>query len=658
MDKVHVMRLDLDETFNVTLIDANHCPGAVMYLFEGYFGVVLATGDFRYDPSLFVDTPLKDKEVDICYLDNTYFNPAFYNTPTRDEALKKIISIIQDKREENILFRIHLRNLGKEKLLVDLSEYFQIPIVVPKKRFERYTKVLEIDEKYFRFEFDSNSLIFIEDFNDCENFCGYLKDKKIIHIEPSALIIPDKRRSRSDPSYFQVPYTDHSSYLEIIDFIQLLKPKRLIPIVRRMLPNNLDTTDLKELDKYLSQKPVASCSEKYKLLLQSSTSSRRSSRLNSYRLSDKKTSSVDQSSKNLPNRNLTPINTRYITVRNRTSKKLKKRIEYDTPEKAGLQTNDIEENDRNKTPTKISFSSTRRLISLSSVKKSGSQLKLVASNLGTIVEENKSDLSFETSFLQENEFLDVSNKKCLIEEAKDQEEIGNSQGIKTTKWKRLSEQVELLEQSIETESDSSSLFSPCSVSLNNSPSCVTQKECLKEIRLTSSRLNPVVMLEMLKYEDIGKQLQLRNNIITETENEACVEIEDKDEQCLNENNNEDELNSSKESIVIDHTIQDQIESNLENENEAQMAENISSGQFVHEENFNGNMDTGADKLMEVLQSELDNQVGKRKKSQLENETEEFFNFMDMRLRSMGYACDNEDNLKEMMNTHILEAFHF
>ena len=35
MNTSHIMSLDLDETFNVTLIDANHCPGAVMYLFEG-----------------------------------------------------------------------------------------------------------------------------------------------------------------------------------------------------------------------------------------------------------------------------------------------------------------------------------------------------------------------------------------------------------------------------------------------------------------------------------------------------------------------------------------------------------------------------------------------------------------------------------------------
>jgi hypothetical protein len=34
-------------TMSVTAIDANHCPGAAMFIFSGYFGTILCTGDFR-----------------------------------------------------------------------------------------------------------------------------------------------------------------------------------------------------------------------------------------------------------------------------------------------------------------------------------------------------------------------------------------------------------------------------------------------------------------------------------------------------------------------------------------------------------------------------------------------------------------------------------
>ena len=32
----------------VTALDANHCPGSAMFVFEGAFGRILYTGDFRW----------------------------------------------------------------------------------------------------------------------------------------------------------------------------------------------------------------------------------------------------------------------------------------------------------------------------------------------------------------------------------------------------------------------------------------------------------------------------------------------------------------------------------------------------------------------------------------------------------------------------------
>ncbi|XP_028849851.1 5' exonuclease Apollo isoform X2 [Denticeps clupeoides] len=132
----HLLPLDDigKERMTVTLIDANHCPGAVMFLFQGYFGTILYTGDFRYEVSMFREPSLhKGTTIDVLYLDNTNCDPT-RSLPSRHEATLQIKEIIRSHPCYNVV--IGLYSLGKESLLVDLAMEFKTWVEVSIERLE------------------------------------------------------------------------------------------------------------------------------------------------------------------------------------------------------------------------------------------------------------------------------------------------------------------------------------------------------------------------------------------------------------------------------------------------------------------------------------------------------------------------------------------
>jgi hypothetical protein len=195
----------------------------------------LATGDFRYTPIMFsLNNSLLKKlheEIEMCYLDNTCFNAAYSNIPSRMDAFAQIRELIEIKKKTipikfpntKVIFKIIFRTLGKEVLLVKLSEIFHTKKVCSQYRFNRYTKVLELDEKHFSTNFGVDSFIFVQDKYNKEHIEGLssINNKHIIEIEPTALISDPNRPtnlqilseyySKSVDTYFRVPYTDHSS---------------------------------------------------------------------------------------------------------------------------------------------------------------------------------------------------------------------------------------------------------------------------------------------------------------------------------------------------------------------------------------------------------------------------------------------------------------
>ncbi|KAG8517680.1 5' exonuclease Apollo, partial [Galemys pyrenaicus] len=223
----HVLPLDEigQETMTVTLLDANHCPGSVMFLFEGYFGTILYTGDFRYTPSMLKEPALRvGKQIHTLYLDNTNCNPALV-LPSQQEAARQIIELIRKHPQHNI--KIGLYSLGKESLLEQLALEFRTWVVLSPQRLELVqllglADVFTVEEKAGRIHAVSHVEI-------CHS--AMLQWNQI---HPTIAILPTSRKIRcSHPDIHIIPYSDHSSYPELCAFVAALKPCQVVPIVSR-----------------------------------------------------------------------------------------------------------------------------------------------------------------------------------------------------------------------------------------------------------------------------------------------------------------------------------------------------------------------------------------------------------------------------------------
>lgn len=228
--EAHMLLLDDlgKERLTVTLIDANHCPGAVMFLFEGYFGTRLYTGDFRYTPSMLREQCLRNTTtIDVLYLDNTNCDPT-RAVPSRQRATQQIKEIIRAHPGYAVV--IGLYSLGKESLLVELAMEFKTWVEVDKERLETL-RVLELPDVFTTDSGAGRIRVVSQSMVNASNLQAWNK------VQPTIAILPTSRPMIScHPNVYVVPYSDHSSYQELEDFVSALRPVSLVPIVGNCLP--------------------------------------------------------------------------------------------------------------------------------------------------------------------------------------------------------------------------------------------------------------------------------------------------------------------------------------------------------------------------------------------------------------------------------------
>ncbi|KAH0618949.1 hypothetical protein JD844_018523 [Phrynosoma platyrhinos] len=193
----------------------------------GYFGacdIHFSLGDFRYSPNMQQEVALKNtKLINILYLDNTNCHPKAV-LPSREKATEQIKKVIRDHPFH--LVKIGTYNLGKESLLIELAHEFQTWIVVSPQRLE-LMQLLELEDVFTTEE--GAGRIHAVDFSEIRQTTMISWNQN----HPTIAILPTSRPVKiNHPDAYVIPYSDHSSFPELLEFVAWLKPCSIIPVVK------------------------------------------------------------------------------------------------------------------------------------------------------------------------------------------------------------------------------------------------------------------------------------------------------------------------------------------------------------------------------------------------------------------------------------------
>ena len=265
-------------TVTVTLLNANHCPGAIMFLFEVGNRVILHVGDFRWNYAImshqaplrpFCRIPWTDprqqpvhlRRIDDLFLDTTYCD-AQYTLPTQSECINAVIDVVQQEIENaksnkaNIILLFGAYTIGKEAVYMSVAKHFKMKVYVDQRRY-RILSSLEWSKEDISFLTTNPELtnIWVVPLGhiNMSKMSNYLTIQmknfrrvydRVIGFRPTGWTLQKKKETSGKANtsvigtttkgymtLHTVPYSEHSSFPELVECLESLNPKRIIPTV-------------------------------------------------------------------------------------------------------------------------------------------------------------------------------------------------------------------------------------------------------------------------------------------------------------------------------------------------------------------------------------------------------------------------------------------
>ncbi|ORX97188.1 DRMBL-domain-containing protein [Basidiobolus meristosporus CBS 931.73] len=240
----------------VVLLDANHCPGSAVFLFKLPNGTnYLHTGDFRASKELALNPFLRASQepgagfnrsyIDHLYLDTTYCKEQ-YRFPSQPEVIQYVSDLMRKRFRENpkVLIAVGTYLIGKERIVLGIANAIEKKIFGDARKRGTLSRLEWPELQGLLTTEPACTNVHIVPMRSLNpGILGkYLKEhaphfNAIIGIRPTGWAFKGsglhdiKPRTYGNISIYEVPYSEHSSYLELQEFVQIIRPRKIIPTV-------------------------------------------------------------------------------------------------------------------------------------------------------------------------------------------------------------------------------------------------------------------------------------------------------------------------------------------------------------------------------------------------------------------------------------------
>eukprot|EP00753_Platysulcus_tardus_P020384 PLAT8013.1.p1 GENE.PLAT8013.1~~PLAT8013.1.p1 ORF type:complete len:531 (+),score=186.54 PLAT8013.1:2-1594(+) len=253
-------KLEEERGASITLIDANHAPGSVMVLLQLPSGQRhLHTGDCRVTSAMLSKgAALADavngggQPIHTLLLDTTYAHKR-HSFPPQSQCISEAVdAIVTALRDDSCLVLLATYLLGKERIALAAAAAAGTRVCVSERKLRLLRCVLSDEQLSLFTTDDAATALHICPWSFCGEHWPYFRPsyvsmlrlladekargrpyKRVVGIVPTGWVHGSKRRrfEKEEATVLLFPYSEHSSFEELRQFVAAVRPVRLIPTV-------------------------------------------------------------------------------------------------------------------------------------------------------------------------------------------------------------------------------------------------------------------------------------------------------------------------------------------------------------------------------------------------------------------------------------------